>query len=202
MTSIMPTTALTYEELAARTGMSIASARRLVHRRKWRKAKGNDGRAVVQVPDEFLEHHQGKHRDSHDGSHHDAPSESHNGASALRTDPSAMMADIMARLAAAQDDVVGMARKLGAADSEIAALKTQVDEAYEARDDARAERDRWSIQADQLVATVNPLKNTIEALKAALDAERGRISELREERDRWRTAANARRSWWPWRRSA
>ena len=56
MTSIMPTTALTYEELAARTGMSLASARRLVHRRKWRKAKGNDGRAVVQVANEFLEH--------------------------------------------------------------------------------------------------------------------------------------------------
>src|SRR3954454_22219570 len=59
MTSTMATTALTYEELATRTGMSLASARRLVHRRKWRKAKGNDGRAVVQVPDEFLEHHQG-----------------------------------------------------------------------------------------------------------------------------------------------
>ena len=113
-----------------------------------------------------------------------------------------MMADIMARLAAAQDDVVGMARKLGAADNEIAALKAQVDEACEARDDARAERNRWAAQAEQIVATVDPLKNTIEALKAALEAERGRLFELREERDHWRTAATERRSWWPWRRSA
>src|SRR4051812_26821066 len=149
MTSIMPTTALTYEELAARTGMSLASARRLVHRRKWRKAKGNDGRAVVQVPNDFLEHHQGKHCDSHDGGHHDAPSGSHNDANALRANPSAMMADIMARLAAAQDDVVGMARKLGAADNEITALKAQIGEAREAREDARAERDRWAAQAEQ-----------------------------------------------------
>jgi len=201
MTSIMPTTALTYEELAARTGMSLASARRLVHRRKWRKAKGNDGRAVVQVPDDFLEHHQGKHRDDRDGGHHDVPSGSHNGANAF-ANPSAMMADIMARLAAAQDDVVGMARKLGAADNEIAALRAQIDEVRGARDDARVERDRWAAQAEQLVTTVDPLKSTIEVLKAALDAEKGRLSELRDERDRRRTAATVRRSWWPWRRSA
>jgi hypothetical protein len=69
-------------------------------------------------------------------------------------------------------------------------------------EEARAERDRWAGQAEQVVATVDPLKSTIEALKAALDAERGRLSEFREERDRWRTAATARRSWWPWRRSA
>ncbi len=68
--------------------------------------------------------------------------------------------------------------------------------------DAQADRDRWSVQGEQLVATVDPLKNTITALKAGLDDERGRLSELREERDRWRTAATARRSWWPWRRSA
>ncbi len=67
---------------------------------------------------------------------------------------------------------------------------------------ARQERDRWAGQAEQVVATVDPLKNAIEALKAALDAEKGRLSELRDERDRWRTTATARRSWWPWRRSA
>src|SRR5215207_9332352 len=128
MTSIMPTTALTYEELAARTGMSLASARRLVHRRKWRKAKGNDGRAVVQVPDDFLEHHQGKHSGIHDGVHHDGHDGAHDGHSALRAAPPAMMADIMARLAAAQDSLVEMARKLGAADNEIAALRAQVDD--------------------------------------------------------------------------
>ena len=71
-----------------------------------------------------------------------------------------------------------------------------------ARRNGWTERDRWAAQAEQLVTTVDPLKSTIEVLKAALDAERGRLSELRDERDRWRTAATARRSWWPWRRSA
>src|SRR3954464_15771799 len=132
MTSTMATTALTYEELAARTGMSLASARRLVHRRKWRKAKGNDGRAVVQVPDDFLDHHKGKHPDAHGGH------------SAALVEPSAMMSDVMACLVAAQDNLVEMARKLGSADNEIAALHVQVDEMRAARDDARAERDRWA----------------------------------------------------------
>src|SRR3954454_19875632 len=79
MTSTMATTALTYEELAARTGMSLALARRLVHRRKWRKAKGNDDRAVVQVPDDFLDHHKGKHPDAHDGAHHGVHDDDHHG---------------------------------------------------------------------------------------------------------------------------
>src|SRR3954465_1947762 len=102
MTSTMATTALTYEDLAERTGMSLASARRLVHRRKWRKAKGNDGRAVVQVPNDFLGHHKGKHPGTHDGVHdgdHDDDHDGrHRGQNAARDDPSAMMADVMARL--------------------------------------------------------------------------------------------------------
>src|SRR3954451_2243374 len=98
MTSIMPTTALTYEELATRTGMSLASARRLVHRRKWRKAKGNDGRALVQAPNDFLDHHKGKHPGTHDGIHDDNHDGHHRGHNAAHADPSAMMADVMARL--------------------------------------------------------------------------------------------------------
>jgi len=34
------------------------------------------------------------------------------------------------------------------------------------------------------------------------EAERQRAEDLKAERDRWHQAATARRSWWPWRRSA
>src|SRR5690242_12778545 len=37
-------------ELAAARGISLASADRLVRRRKWRRQKGNDGRVRVLVP--------------------------------------------------------------------------------------------------------------------------------------------------------
>jgi hypothetical protein len=36
-------------------------------------------------------------------------------------------------------------------------------------EDLKADRDRWAVQGEQLVATVDPLKNTIETLKAALN---------------------------------
>ena len=51
----MTTLALSYDEIAGRLGIAVASARRLVHRKKWPKGKGNDGRVIVQVPVEFCE---------------------------------------------------------------------------------------------------------------------------------------------------
>src|SRR3954454_23064599 len=54
-TIIMTTLALSYDQLAARLGIAVPSARRLVHRKRWSKGKGNDGRAIVQVPAEFFD---------------------------------------------------------------------------------------------------------------------------------------------------
>ena len=51
----MTTLALSYDEIERRLGITIASARRLVHRRRWQKTRSNDGRALVQVPVEFLD---------------------------------------------------------------------------------------------------------------------------------------------------
>lgn len=45
---------MTYEALAERLGINTASARRLALRKRWRKAPGNDGKAIVYVPEEFL----------------------------------------------------------------------------------------------------------------------------------------------------
>src|SRR3954452_19129218 len=41
---------LTYTELAEMRGISLASARRMVHRHKWPKQVGNDGLPRVSVP--------------------------------------------------------------------------------------------------------------------------------------------------------
>src|SRR4051812_3173994 len=54
-TIIMTTLALSYDRIAARLGIAVPSARRLVHRKRWSKGKGNDGRAIVQVPAEFFD---------------------------------------------------------------------------------------------------------------------------------------------------
>lgn len=62
---------LTYKEIAERFDIKLASARRLVMRKKWHKIKGNDGETRVSVPLEALERHDDKHDDKHDDNHYD-----------------------------------------------------------------------------------------------------------------------------------
>lgn len=50
----MDVTSLTYDELADRLGITPASARNLVRRRKWKRTQGNDGRARIAVPIDAL----------------------------------------------------------------------------------------------------------------------------------------------------
>ena len=68
---------------------------------------------------------------------------------------------------------------------------------------AKAERDRAAALAVE-AAAVPALRTTIDALKAALDSERGRVADLRIERDRLieQMAKRTSRGWWPFRRGA
>ncbi len=194
MSATVPTTAMSYEEIAERFGVTLLSARRMVHRRKWQKTKGNDGRAVVQVPNEFLDGHHAKHRDGHYDDHTDRPRDRHNGrdtAGEDDADPPALMADMMARLVAAQDSLAKMAHKLGAAEGEVAALRAQADEAR------------------VTIAALTEKANRADTLDALLDSERQRVDEWKAVADRFATqaekltaAAEARRGWWPFRRTA
>ena len=116
----MTTLALSYDEIARRLGITIASARRLVHRRRWQKTRSNDGRALVQVPVEFLDSRPsdspsdgpgGRPNGQHD-SHRDSPDDSPNG-----------VAELLARLTAAHAELIEMARRLGAAEGEVERLR-------------------------------------------------------------------------------
>ena len=132
----MTTLALSYDDLAERLGISTASARRLVQRRKWRKGKGNDGRAVVQVPEDFL-----AGRDSHKGRRKDSPTDSHDddrGDDVTTAAPAALttaaMADLVSRLATLQAEMAGLAQRLaaaegraGEAEGELRAVKDERD---------------------------------------------------------------------------
>jgi hypothetical protein len=116
----MTTLALSYDEIARRLSITIASARRLVHRRRWQKTRSNDGRALVQVPVEFLDSRPndvpsdgpgGRPNGQHD-SHRDSPDDSPNG-----------VAEVLARLAVLQDELIATTRRLGAAEGELAVLR-------------------------------------------------------------------------------
>ena len=120
-TIVVTTRALSYDELAKRLGITIASSRRLVHRRRWMKAKGNDGRALVQVPVEFLD---SRPDDSRSDSPSDSPNASqHDSHQASPDDSPNGISEVLARLTAAQAELVEMARRLGAAEGEVERLR-------------------------------------------------------------------------------
>lgn len=164
----MATLALSYDAIAARLRIEVASARRLVHRKKWQKGKGNDGRAVVQVPEEFFED---RPEDSHTDSRTDSRADSRDDSPTDR--PNDNLSNVLARLAAAQDELVEMSRRVGAAEGEILVL--------------RQER---AAQVEALTALVEAEKQRSEEWKAVAD----RFALQAE-------ALAARRSWWPWRRA-
>jgi len=208
------TRSLSYDELADMLGIERESARHLAFRRRWRRTKGNDGKARVDVPLEALPQSSPA---TPTGGRPDGSTDTPAGAvtgsetvltrhikrlEAMLTYAQARLADVEADCDAARGEARDAVRAREAVEAQLAALDAVLAVERQRAQDLKADRDRWATQGEQLVATVDPLKNTIEALKAALEAERGHLSELREERDRWRTAATARRSWWPWRRSA
>jgi hypothetical protein len=186
--SMSETQPMTYSELADAIGRSEIAARSLAARKRWRRIPGNDGKVRLAVPVELL----GKLRDR--SMHRSA-----NASEDQSTPPSIdrVVVVLEARISELQVEL----RETRATIETLSAKAGRVDVLEALLEVARQERDRWAVQAEQVVATVDPLKSTIEALKTALDAERGRLSELREERDHWRTAATVRRRWWPWRRS-
>jgi hypothetical protein len=162
------TVAMTYEILAERLGINVASARRLVLRRRWAKSAGNDGKTVVQVPEEFLQNRDDSRTDDRDGNPKDT---------AEAVAETGLVSDLVSRLAAAQSELVEMARKLGAAETEITTLRAQSEE-------ARA-----------TVVAISEKATRADVLQAQLEAERKRA-------DEWKAAAEAPRGWWLFRRRA
>ena len=105
----MATVALTYEQIGQRLGITVPSVRRMVNRHRWRKARANDGRTLVSVPEEYL------------AAREAAPMPGLEAAPEAAPVP-ALEADLVARLAALQADLVEMARRAGAAEALVEAL--------------------------------------------------------------------------------
>jgi hypothetical protein len=194
---------LTYDEVAAALGIGSESARVLVRRKRWPRRAGNDGKARIGIPEDTIAARTGSPTDRANSPPNDPPnsppSDRPNDPPSDRGNEPDQLTELRVLNARLEVRIEALQAVVEAEQVRAARERQLLEKAIE---EARAERDRWAGQAEQVVATVDPLKSTIEALKAALDAERGRLSEFREERDRWRTAATARRSWWPWRRSA
>jgi septal ring factor EnvC (AmiA/AmiB activator) len=179
---------LSYADLAARLGIGHESARQKVKRGRWTRRKDNTGTVMIGVPVEVLQAHDERKR----APEHD-----------LEHDPDHSNDDPEQDLDRVPDYVAS------ALSSHISRLERELEAISKERDDARsnlrdAERTNALIEA-QLAG----LNATLAARDELLSAERARVEEWKAVADRFATQAEkltaadeARRSWWPWRRSA
>jgi hypothetical protein len=174
---------LGYDEIAKALGIAPASARRLVARRQWPRKPGNDGRALIAIPLDRLT------PDSPpDVSPADIPDVAHDSPPRVPPD---VIPDTVAILAAMGRHVEHLEQELGNVRGE--------------RDAAKAERDAAIARATALTgeaAIASALRTTLDALKTALEAEKGRLIEVRADRDRWHQEAVAPRGLFKWLRRA
>lgn len=119
---------LTYAELAQMAGLELASARRLVFRKKWPRTRGNDGLARVRVPVDALA------RPS--GSHSGTPPNDTSGSAPLVIVPPAVADTVAAMMPA---EAAELRERLAAAEAELRRELTRRAETAEA--ELRAERD-------------------------------------------------------------
>jgi hypothetical protein len=154
---------LTYVELGDRLGVTPDAARQKAIRGRWRKQKGNDGKARVLVESQVLtEPSIRMHPDNHPHVHPDermitiqTTSGVHPGT--VQTAEAALTAIL--------------SRHIERLEKELGAVKERLD-------GATSERDAERLRSAALSATVD-------ALKAALEAERQHMADLRQERDKW-----------------
>jgi len=133
----MTTVAMSYDDLAERLGISVPSARRLVQRRRWSKSLGNGGKAVVQVPDDFL-----SQRDTSENDDTMTGATTDVATAAPTVVPHDVTTDMLARLMTVQTEIAEMAQRLGSAEGELRAVR-------EERDHLRQMLDRYGHLIEQ-----------------------------------------------------
>src|SRR3982750_3572457 len=149
---------LTYVELGDRLGITPDAARQKAIRGRWRKQKGNDGKARVLVEPLVLSEPSIRMRpDNHPHVHPDERMDTIQTASSIHPGTVQTTEPALAAI---------LSRHIERLEREIEGLKERLEGATSERD---AERLRSAV-----------LGVTVDALKAALEAERQRVSEMRQ----------------------
>ncbi len=118
---------LTYEDMGAALGITTESAKRLAMRHKWPRRPGNDGRALVAVPEERLE--EAAQLDPgdaiRDGIDDDTPVTIGDVADDGRSDARALIGYLERRVEELSDDLADTRNELRAARFEADTLRAQ-----------------------------------------------------------------------------
>ncbi len=147
---------LTYDDMATALGITADSARRLTNRHKWPRRAGNDGRALVAVPEDRL---QQADEPGSKVSPDAAPDDGQDIVADVRRDIRALIAYLESRV--------------GDLTSELAESRRLSEEARAEAREARATAETYRVQAGQ-----------VDVLTAVVAAERAHLAEVRVDRDR------------------
>lgn len=165
---------LTYDDMAETLGITPDSARRLATRHKWPRRPGNDGRALVAVPEERLDR---PHEPRAEPAAEDGPGEDAGGR-----DARALIVYLERRVGELTDELAG-ARRL--------ALEAR-EEARRVGEEAREEARHARAAADAARAAAGQA----DVLTALMAAERAHLAEVRVDRERLVALLAARRAPW------
>jgi hypothetical protein len=165
---------LTYDGLAEIFGIERESARHLVLRKQWRRMKGNDGRARIEVPLDALP-------SSPSSRPSDGPSHGTGGSTgeeqAYRTGDDTFEAVILNR-------------HLERLECALEAAQNRLSEAEAARDAARNEARAIERERDEARAEARIIAAQVEALNMTLAVERERLADERARVDEWKAVAD------------
>ena len=175
-----------YDTLAERLGIERESARHRAKRGQWARRKDNMGKMQVGVPAEVLESplERPAERPLDRGREHDHEPDS--------------TADMTAVLT----------RHIERLELTLKAVQDKAEVLEREREDVRAELRAVEKARDTIAAQVDALNTILAVERERTAAERARVEEWKAVADRYATqaekltAAQLRRSWWPWRRSA
>ena len=180
-----PVTWLSYDELAEALGIERESARRLVIRKRWKRSKGNDRKARVEVPNDELPVRvtppvTGEHPSQSTGdvtaSEADARASDDTGeAKTVTASVSGQNTGDVTAMVVLTRHIEVLTHHIERLEAEIAELRTKA-----------SDRD--------LIA------GQLEGLKGLLDEARRERDEVRHDRDQWREIATQQNGWWPFRR--
>jgi hypothetical protein len=161
----MDTRSLSYDELASLLSIERESARHLAFRRRWRRSKGNDGKARVDVPLEALPHAPDSPTGAPTGDEPASCTDSPTGSAAV------------------------LERHIERLEAMLSDAEVRLAEAVSARD-AACDEARDAQRAQEAIATqVEALNAVLAVERQRAEDERRRGDEMRAERDAWREQA-------------
>ena len=175
---------LTYEDMGVALGITSESAKRLAMRHKWPRRPGNDGRALVAVPEERLEEAAQAVASGSiaDGTDDDTPAAAGDVIDDGRSDARALIGYLERRVEELTDDLADTRNELRAARFEADTLRAQAG------------------RADVLVAVVETERTrTVEVrteMTARIDLGRALLEGVQAERDRLLVEVRDRRQSW------